>query len=309
MGGVYSRYWIITSIVIGLINHGPYYLYAQPSWVVDERHITQSWPYSTITWIKQHAPPMQIQNQLDELLAQEAIIKILSTIYTYYYLNNQEKEILAQAGFTFLGGKLNIFEVKSIPGYVLKMAAPRNGHSELLNLGRIALADTLRANVRTWGMRSFLTIPKKYAYIVPAFCDIAYKDQPKVIIIAEKIPGFKNKRKLRSIIARAWLMIRRVPDLRTRNMQFSRNGLALIDTEPWRNALVPGFTNIITVIPRPSRNAHEFDERAYMPEFCAEMPKQKHGFSGKWHCITPQGMIVESPYLRCITCWSKKERR
>jgi hypothetical protein len=231
-------------------------------------------------------------------------------IYARYYLSPQERELLAQEGFTFLGGKLNIFEVTNIPGYVLKMAAPKNGHSELLNLGRIAQAEILREHAQRWSVNSFLTIPKKYAYIVPALPGISYADQPKVIVIAEKIPNFRQKQKIRSMIAKAWLMIKRAPDLRKCNMQSCQRGLALLDTEPWRIAsLVPGFTIIPAVIRRPGTRFQESDERAYMPEKSAMSPTQEHNFAGRWQCVTPQGLIVRSPYLRCITCWYNKSGR
>jgi|GEM_PF-4191616 len=310
MGGIYPRYRIIVGILFVLIHHSIHNVTPPSSWIIDNRHITQSWPHATLAWIGRHAPPARVQHALDALLEHEKITSILTHIYSHYYLSPDDRELLAQEGFTFLGGKLNIFEVVDIPGYVFKMAAPRNGHSELLNLGRIALADMLRERARTWRMKSFLTIPIKYAYIVPSFNNVAYSDQPKVIIIAEKVPNYRTKRKTRVMVAKAWLKLKKTPDLRKCNMYYSQTGLALIDTEPWRTAsLVPGFTTIPAVIRRPGTRIHEDDERAYMPETSAMPPTQVHNFAGRWQCVTPQGLIVRSPYLRCITCWCSKERR
>ena len=310
MEGMYPRCRIVIGILFVLIHHSIHNVTPQSSWIVDNRHITQSWPSATLAWIDRHVPPDRVRYALDVLLAQKRIISILTHIYTHYYLSLEDREILAQEGFTFLGGKLNIFEVAHIPGYVFKMAAPKNRHSELLNLGRIALADILRERARTWRMKSFLIIPKKYAYIVPLLNNVAYSNQPKVMVIAEKIPNYRTKRKTRVMIAKAWLKLKRTPDLRKSNMYYSPTGLALIDTEPWRTAsLVPGFTTIPAVTRRPGMRFQESDERAYMPETSTVSPTQEHNFAGRWQCVTPQGLIVRSPYLRCIFCWCNKERR
>lgn len=273
-----------------------------PQWIVDNRPITSSWPGETIAWIQKHSVPPAIKKQIEHSLLQEPIISCLLDVYNHYYLHPDQIKLLEQHGITFFS-KWNIFESKHVPGYIIKMASPRNGHSELLNLGRIAHADELRKSIKKWHMQSYVTIPEKYTYIVPPLPGVTYQNQPKVLIVSKKVSFTKKaQRKLSHIVAKLWLKLKRASDIKKSNLGLLEHGVALVDTEPWNNrTMVPGFTKIMNVVRKPHQAAHAVAE--FTPTHNTPRPATDHNHAGSWTCITPQGIIVRSPWLKCVTCW------
>jgi hypothetical protein len=279
------------------------------AWTTDRRHIVQSWPQKTVTWLRFHEAPCDLKYRIDAVLQREDVITLLSSIYQRGYLYPEEKEALNDAGITFFYFKMNIFQIKQIPGYIFKMACPPTGHNELLNIGRLEQADKIRAIIHKWGLEKSIIIPQKYAYIMPKIESIPYEEQPKVIIVAQKIDlTGKEQRRFHHILAKAWLKLHGVPDLVDRNMRYLQNNLALIDTEPqWMATPVPGFSDIVTIVRRPGPEGLIQGKHEYIPAHNTICPTKMHNILGQWKCITPQGLIVQSPRLACINCWCKNK--
>lgn len=202
----------------------------------DTRHILKSWPRELVQKLEEYEPPKELQQKIHALTLNEEYVKMLSAIYRYgvdapYIGMLAVKEEAENKGFSFLGQKHTVFKVDSIPGVVFKMAG-RDG--ELRNLSRVEESMRLRAQVQKDGKENDITIPQKYAYVLPMHENIDYEDQPKILVVAEDIalPRASSPMNDRHRSNVEWLKRQRASDLHQDNIyRLPAGKIAVVDTE------------------------------------------------------------------------------
>jgi hypothetical protein len=178
--------------------------------ILDERHITASWPQSVVSYLKKNSVDRNLQSQLDDIMINKKLLLALHQMYTYprrttsfketfYHKDMSNSHTSAQVIDQYIADacglqfflKGNVFTLKQFPNLIFKMALPPDVRlTEQININRVYYANVLK---RYFGENTpsdeyvTLVVPRKQLYIVPQTAQLPGGLAPKAIVVAEKI--------------------------------------------------------------------------------------------------------------------------